>query len=466
MSRFKPRGGTEVVAYPSVKTGAFKTAHLETIPAEQPVIPATPAKVEEAEERSSLFQTVGLFVLFAYMLSGVLNDVAMRVAGTKTYISVLTLVLLPLVLVVSGGIFRGMRHYVGWLWLAFFAWMMLATPFSTYRRGSVEMLMSYGPRSFLIYFYITAFALTMKSITRLMYVVITANAILVLSCWTSGAMSEDGRFRIVDSAFWSNSNDVALALLIAAVQFLYLLFSKAMLPKVIALVGVFGCLFYMSRTGSRGAMLALFAVVLGMFYTTKRKALFLGLAIPCVLAFFLFASSASLHRLLTLTTGASQAEDLGAVGSETQRKHLFIRSLQITLQHPLFGVGPDEFAAYEFGEVTAKGGWTSWVGTHNSYTEVSSECGVPAFLCYSGVIFVCLSLSYRMYKQSRDKPVLKEINRISFVLVAGLMVYAIATLFFHMAYTGLLPSLAGTTMALYFASKKTFESQGVKLYAK
>lgn len=468
MSRFKPRPDSAIASFLPAAGDVNQSIRSGQIHEEQIPLVTRPNTVEAGEERPTVFQTVGLFVLFAYMVSGLLNDFLMRIAGTKAYVSILTLALLPLLLIVSGGLVRGLQHRVGWLWLGFFAWMVLATPFSFYRRGSVDLLLSYGPRSYLIYFYIAAFAFSVASITRLMYVQIGSNVMLLLSCWTSGVVSYDGRFRIAESSFWSNSNDLALALLIGAVQFVYLFYSRSIAPRIIGAIGIVFCLFYMSRTGSRAGMIAFLAVSVTMFFVTRRKAVYLALAVPCALAFFLFASRTSLSRLLTLSTTvtADSAENLGAIASQTTREHLFLRSLEITLQHPLFGVGPDEFAGYEFQTVVSQGRWDAWVGTHNSYTQVSSECGIPAFLCYTGVLVICLSLAYRMYRHTRDKPSLAEINRISFVLAASLMVYAVATFFFHMAYTGLLPWLAGTTVALYLASRHTFASEGIKLFAK
>jgi O-antigen ligase len=386
----------------------------------------------------------------------------MRLFGAKAYVSVVALVLLPVLLVISGGLFRGLRHNAGWLWVGFFACMLAAGAFSFFHRGSLDLILYYLPRSYVLYFYVTAFALSVRSLSRFMYVMIIADALLLISCRTSGYLASDGRFQIY-SSFWGNSNDLALALLIAAVQFIYLIRTPRMLARILGCVGFLGCLFYMSRTGSRGAMLALGAAMVSMFFMTKRKTRFIVLATPAFAAFFLFASGATLRRLVTLSTSVTGNEDLGAVASQMSREQLFLSSIDITLHHPLVGIGPGQFAAYYFADVTSKGGWTGWLGTHNSYTQVSSECGIPALICYSGVLFSCLFLAFRMYRRSVDVPPLEEINRLSFILATALVVYAVATFFFHMAYTGLLPSLAGTTVALYLASRKTFAKFEIKL---
>jgi O-antigen ligase len=97
--------------------------------------------------------------------------------------------------------------------------------------------------------------------------------------------------------------------------------------------------------------------------------------------------------------------------------------------------------------------WSEWLGTHNSYTQVSSECGIPGFIFYTGVLVMCLRLAYRMYKAARDKPELRDVMALSWCLFCGLVVYAVGTMFFHMAYTGGLPLLSGMTLALWLATK-------------
>ena len=82
---------------------------------------------------------------------------------------------------------------------------------------------------------------------------------------------------------------------------------------------------------------------------------------------------------MTWNTGT----DVAAVESTEARKLLFQRSLRATVERPLFGVGPEQFPNYR-----GKGGRAQetrevlWYGTHNSYTQISSESGIPAIIFY------------------------------------------------------------------------------------
>ena len=48
-------------------------------------------------------------------------------------------------------------------------------------------------------------------------------------------------------------------------------------------------------------------------------------------------------------------------------------------------------------------------------------------------------------------------NSLSFCLLAATVVYSVATIFFHMAYSGNLPSLAGLSLAVHFSGKSLLE---------
>jgi O-antigen ligase len=214
-------------------------------------------------------------------------------------------------------------------------------------------------------------------------------------------------------------------------------------------------------------MLASAAYVVLIFILSRKKILVLAMTVVAAVIGVATLPSATMERLMLLGVDSSleaSTDDMGAVGSRLQRTELLKRSILETFKHPVVGVGPGQFAVAVAGEAMKKGEYSAWVGTHNSYTQVSSECGLPAFVCYMGVIVLCFKLSYRVFRDTRDNPAYADVTGMSFVLLSGIFVYSIATFFFHMAYTGSLPTLSGLTVALYFASKRLLrpESQSAR----
>jgi O-antigen ligase len=129
-------------------------------------------------------------------------------------------------------------------------------------------------------------------------------------------------------------------------------------------------------TYSRGGFLALAAVILAMIrrFTIKtRTAIFLGIVLAVTVTVIASAGNESpyLNRLRTITDTKADTS-----GSAQQRWQLFTRSIEITFRHPIFGVGPGQFK-------TVSG---SWHQSHNSYTQLSSEGGIPALIFFVALL--------------------------------------------------------------------------------
>ena len=87
------------------------------------------------------------------------------------------------------------------------------------------------------------------------------------------------------------------------------------------------------------------------------------------------------ERFTTFFKASSAAQQEAASSAET-RKLLFMRSIQLTMQHPVLGVGPGEFMDAEAIDAQEKGKKALWHFTHNSYTELSSETGIPGLALF------------------------------------------------------------------------------------
>ncbi len=460
MSRFKPSrhsGGAVYTGLPvPPRTPVNPTVTLA---------PATPAVAKTLIEATpNIFQKLGLWTLIAYLLSSSANEWTLRLFGGKAYLSSVGLVLLPIFFLISGTPVRSLKDRLGWLWLGFLGCMVLATPFSVWKSASVLFLWSYVPRSYLLFFYVTAFAITLTDVRKIMYTMLFSDAVLLLTCWKFGISNDIDRFYIPESLLYTNANELALALTLAITHFLFLMYVGNIPKHVVTAVAIAIALFYMLKCASRGCTLALIALLGVIFLLSKKKALVVFITAPILVLALALTPSNALHRLKLIgytvsMVGAENAEDLSAIQSQLERQELFKRSLYHTFKHPLLGVGPNQFIVAESGDKEKAGQRSNWLGTHNSYTQVSSECGIPAFLCYAAVIVLSGRTALRVHKRARNSldPRLREVAALAFALFTGLIVYAVATTFFHMAYTGALPMLAGMTLVLQMNAKPLLE---------
>lgn len=410
--------------------------------------------IETSKQDAGLAQRAGFAVLCLLVVAAYANEFAVRLFHVKAYVSTVSWFLLPVLLVLSGNLLRGLRDVIGRWWLLFLAWVLLAVPFSVWRGGSVALLITYVSHGWILAYYCAAFLISGRHVRRFLLFLIAADFLLLLNCFCFGQFT-DGRFEIPHSMFSTNANDLALQLLIAITQFAYLLYQREIWKRAIGMGAMFVTLMYLLKTGSRGAFLAV-VILAGVSVMFAKQRMRLALvAVPFVLTAILMVPSSIIHRLTLFGSASGRGlEDQSAAGSQAQRIALLRQSVGYAAAHPLFGVGPGQFAVAASDDALKQGSWSPWLGTHNSYTEIASECGIPAFLLYSGVLGITLVSNFRMFRRTRRSAELADLNALAFCLFSGALVYAICTFFFHIAYSGYLPTIAGMTVALRLCASR------------
>lgn len=430
---------------------------LVTTPRPAAALSAASPIFEIRAHDAGLVQRAGFAVLCLLVVAAYANEFAVRLFHVKAYVSTVSWFLLPVLLVLSGNLLRGLRDVIGRLWLLFLAWVLLAVPFSVWPGGSVSLLVTYVSHGWILAYYCAAFLIAVRHARRFMLFLIAADSLLLLNCFWFGQFT-DGRFEIPKSMFSTNANDLALQLLIAITQFAYLLYQREVWKRVAGTAAIFVALTYLLKTGSRGAFFAVLVLAGVSVVLAQRRLRLVLIAVPLVLAAMLMVPPSIFHRLtlvnLERAGAASGVEDRSAAGSQTQRIALLRQSIEFAVAHPLFGVGPGQFAVAASADAQKQGSWSPWLGTHNSYTEIASECGIPAFLLYTSVLGITLVSNFRMLQRTRRSPELAELNALAFCLFSGALVYAICTVFFHIAYSGYLPTIAGMTIALRLSANR------------
>jgi len=417
----------------------------------------------QAPHRPNMFESLGFWSFCIYQISASLTDLLTRFLG-RIYVSTVALIAVPIFWLFSTTRFRALRHPMGRWWAAFAILLIIDLPFSVWRHGTFDMLVNYIPRSYLILFYITAFALSFERCRTLMHVGIIAASAELFIAVKFGGYSEDGRYRVTDSIFAGNSNGLAMMLLLGAITLSFLFYEKGIFKKLYAAMAMTVSVIYILRTGSRGCLLAAICYAALIFVLSRQKMITLALALVFGVVGVATVPSLAMGRLMLLFSSAPTT-DASAVQSQEQRVILLKRSLLETVKHPLFGVGPEQFAVAVAGEKLKRGEYAPWLGTHNSFTQVSSECGIPAFVCYCAVIFYSLRLNYRLLKASRKYPEYAKFEGFAATLLSSMMVYCICTFFFHMAYTGTLPGIAGLTLAVHYAAQEAMGEDYATVFA-
>lgn len=400
----------------------------------------------------------GFWLLILYFLSFYISEVTQRYSA-KSYLFMATYCLLPGFWVLTGQPFRALRTTAGKFWLLFLCFLTVSIPFSVWRGGSFALFYNYVPKNYLVLFYIPTFALTLRHCRILAIANVCFGIVLLILCVKYGE-DLNGRFHLYDSAYFGNSNEVALYLILAGISFLFLFFIHPPLRnRIIAALCIAPAIYFTLKTGSRGGLLAIALLLAVSFFLSRNRLKMLLFLLPIFLGASLLVSEQTLHRLTYIVFKMDESAvplsrgDISSLASQMEREKLLKQSIRMTLSHPLVGVGPGMFALAAADEAKAQGIWSPWLGTHNSYTEVSSECGIPAVICYVTVIFSCILMNHRLYQRSVDNPALRELAGLSLTCLFSIIVYAFSTIFFHISYSSILPTLAGFSIAVYNAAQ-------------
>ena len=381
------------------------------------------------------------------------------VAGHGLRLGLIITVLAALAVLLSGSLFRVFSSKIVLALSAFTGWLFVCTPFSVWRGGSASQVLFWCVSVvslILLAGCIEGAEQCRKAGYAMAVSVLGIEALsFVLGSSAEGA-KETGRFAFVSGTF-ANPNDLAALLLMGLPFCLLVVRTRRGLSvlKAACILGLFLIPLSTVRTGSRGGLLALM-VMFALYFFSVPAMQRVPLAVAAVLlavAAAVFSSSSALDRYKTIFQSgdtvyyANKAEKSAAL-STVSRKELFLSSVRLTIQHPLLGVGPGMFQIADAKDAEEKQHRASWHQTHNTYTEISCENGLPALFFYLAAMFYCFKATRTVRQGAATHPELRPYGDMAFSLRLSLIAFAVTAIFASNAYYFFFPLLAGLCAAL------------------
>lgn len=345
---------------------------------------------------------------------------------------------------------------VRWL-TAFTVWVAICVPFSFWPGGSFLMFLK-TLQSLLMVAFIVAFVRSVRDVMRALAVVgLASGAIAVLSFVSSSNIGN--RQGVGGSASLADPNFYALYLVVGVVCLCLTasqgrgwmrLCSILLIP--IDLAGIL-------RSGSRGGLATLLVGIVMFFAygSTKQRIVTASACLTGILlaAFFLptyiktrftdfFAPDSGQNSGLAFD--ADQGVTVAEASSEA-RIYLLQRSLVMTAKHPILGVGPDQFQSAEAADAARLGRRGAWHYTHNTYTQLSSELGVPGLILFITALFS----SYRGLPALRKRGPTRKIRQMALFLQTGYVMLMVGAFFLSLGYGGLPFVLIGLSAVFQLA---------------
>ncbi|HVA62085.1 MAG TPA: O-antigen ligase family protein [Terriglobales bacterium] len=270
---------------------------------------------------------------------------------------------------VLGQRFQSSREVI--LMALFLADLCLCIPTAVWPGGSFALVVNSFAKCVLVVLATICMADTPARCRRVM--AILTLAMLLMAAFALGQPRELNRMYGIGQMF-SDPNDFALNLcMILPFVAVFALTARSRLRRLFWLGGCGLAVLGVISTFSRGGFLALVATLLALAWRFRGpvRRVVVTAVVAGVVAALTLSGSSYMNRLSTILHPATDKTD-----SAQERQALFMRSLVVTLEHPLLGVGPGNF------EIVSG----VWHTTHNTYTELSAEAGIPALLLYLAII--------------------------------------------------------------------------------
>ncbi len=338
-------------------------------------------------------------------------------------------------------------------------WMVLAGVFGVWITGSLDLLVGVWFKSVLLFFLISGSVRTRNDLGTLLAALALSVVLIVFQGLYFGTNeSERAAVSIAggQSMTFSNANGLAMAV---GLGIPFLLFQVTTSNSVFvrlasAIISAVGGVLLL-RTGSRGGMLALIMIFLLVFLRVsvlQKAAMLIALALVGSLGVFV-VPKAALERYVSMFGRLATAEARSAEASSQQRIALLKESISISIRHPLFGVGPGNFIVAAAKNATERGERETWLESHNSYTRISSETGIPGILLFAGILFTSLFRVRALGKQALAAGD-EYLANAGFYSSVALSAYAVLCLFDSGAFQFQLPMLSGVAVAISTVSER------------
>lgn len=319
--------------------------------------------------------------------------------------------------------------------------LCVSIPFSIWPGGSFEIVMTEYWKVVLIAV-ITAMSVTtffrLKAILLLHVGSVSLMAVLVMFGMGGTLTSPAGMQRqtgVVGGVF-GNPNDFAFSIAqVFPIAFAFLLATRNIFAKLLWIAVMAAMAQSVVASYSRGALIAfLFAVAIlvwefGVKGRRHQVLLIVGLG---VLALLIVGGPKQYgERLMSIFD-----PELDESGSSTAREVLLRRSIDATIRNPVFGVGPGNFQVLS----------GFWHTTHNTFTQLSSEAGIPALILF----LLIFRQAFFNLRPSRDLSESEaELKLLAEGLRASLVCFLVGGMFFGTAYHFFPYLLVGYTSAAH-----------------
>jgi len=395
-------------------------------------------------------------LVLVFLRFSFLPETIAYLTGINTYVLYLFGPPALLGVVACGGLKRAFRYAPARFWLAFVVYMVLAVPFSSWRGDSIMVVQSYIRTNFIMLLVTAGLAMTWVECRSMMYAIASASIInLATTHLLINHTASSERLVLLSRGMITDPNDLAAHLLLVLPFLLFIVLRRRspIASRLIVAAAMTDGMFLVLRSGSRGGLVGLiFALTFFLIFGSGRQRVAVGIAAPVILIILITLLPGPTWKHLKSFSKGPEASEV-AIASSESREYLLRKSIEYTFKKPFFGVGPGQFSYYEGEEAVGERRLGNWHDTHNAYTQISSECGIPALVFYLGAIISTFGILQKIRKKAREMHQ-DEIVTATFCITLGLIAYSAASMFLTLGYMFQWPAISGLVIAIWRSVSK------------
>jgi O-antigen ligase len=411
-------------------------------------------------ERNNPLRIFSLWLTFAVVFLRISSFHQAQTYLLKVNLRLLYVVGIPAILgtILCGGLQRAFRGKPAVFWTAYAVWMFVTIPTAVWPSDSlVHNAIPYLRTDLIMAYTVGGLVIGWKEFQSLMRCMAWGAFGTLLVARLFQNPNFQSRFGL-EIGTVSNPNDFACHLLLV-LPFLYwvVLTSKWFVAKLVCLGGIAYGIYLVVDTASRGALVAVVVVGICLLWwgsALQRVALFVFAPI----AFLLVISTVSNHALNRIVSFSAESKDASAeaLDSSASRRYLLEKSIEYAIKFPIFGLGPGGFPVYEGTHNLLIGTHGSWHGTHNTFTQVASECGIPGLIFYVGGLVSTFTIFFAAFRKASRRPDCADIRKAMLCVMLGMIGFVVSSSFLNFAYFFYQPLLGGIAIAAAAATKEEF----------
>ena len=355
-----------------------------------PVLPRQPQRYAATESQSNPAVAVGVPILLFWIF--IFFSRILDVTFWYLKLPIIAYILTATATLVSGNFMRIFQTRIGKFISLYTLWICLSAPFGIWRTGSLPSINS-AVTALVLSAAIVGLISTPRQLLKILYTLALSSLTAAILSYFFGLV-KDGRLQLYQGTL-KDPNEFAMILLMGVPFWIMIIHRSNKLLKFVGLLALLPILHAFVLAGSRGGLVGAGMLLLFLFFqgSLAQRVAFAMAGIVLVVTASLTLPQYLRERYFTLF----QAEEVAGLedaivadaNSALARRDLLVSSLLMTLKHPLLGVGPGNFADAYFNEGKEQGIRRSWNVSHNSYTQVSSEIGIPGFLFFVTSLFFC-----------------------------------------------------------------------------